>query len=141
MNILKRIFRTEAHMNADTSKRENPKPPQKLAKRQTVNVDTHTYTFYTEDRVYKLDQTDLVWKLGNGVKSSKHLLDTQGMAFPIDENTFLPVHSIKLIKRKLKHTESITYDLEKIREGNSPELCIISAKIIEDGEEGQGEEL
>lgn len=139
MNILKRIFRTEAHMNADTSKRENPNPPQKLAKRQTVNVDTHTYTFYTEDRVYKLDLTEQVYWIEGQLRVYYATMRFDSPTIEIDENTFLPVHSIKLIKRKLKHTKSITYDLEKIREGNSPELCIISAKIIEDREEGQGE--
>jgi len=118
-----------------SKKPEPTKAPEKQPgpRTKTLVLSTYQYLIHTKDRIFKITRSDSVgldWA-GCTVDLKYAENPAYNLAIEIDENTFLPISAVQLIKRKIIHQEKITYDLDKIKEGCSPEEAIIESETID----------
>src|SRR5690554_6623796 len=105
MNILKRIFskKQEQPSCCQKTNAEEKRPP----KKETLKYCTYQYSFYMEDRVFKVEIGDDMYSTCRNLLTYAEKLERmiQRGIIEIDQDTFIPVSSVKLIKRKLKKIE------------------------------------
>lgn len=136
MNILSK-FRSKKPEPTKAPEKAPEKPTGPRTK--TLVLNTYQYVIDTGTRTFRIVCSDTpmvdIYPLGVTTIHDLHIYQENSPInsdfIQIDEERIIPFHAVQLIKRKIIHQEKITYDLDKIKEGCSPEEAIIKSETID----------